>query len=158
MVFNDKRMRGRTIYRSLIIIPYALPAFMTALVWRGLLNRTFGINRWLGIDVGWLETPALAMFSLILVNLWLGYPYMFLVCTGRAAEHPDRPQGGRLRRRGHRVHDVPQDHVPAAADRGQPAADRQLRLQLQQLHDRLPGDRRRAAQQRRVAPARPTSC
>lgn len=88
MAFNDSRMRGRRIYRSLVIIPYALPAFMTALVWRGMLNRTFGFNRWLGIDVGWLETPALAMFSLILVNLWLGYPYMFLVSTGALQSIP----------------------------------------------------------------------
>jgi len=89
VVFDDVRMRGRKIYRSLIIVPYALPAFMTALVWRALLNRTFGVNRWLGIDVGWLERPALAMFSLILVNLWLGYPYMFLVCTGALQSVPN---------------------------------------------------------------------
>ena len=88
MVFNDERMKGRRFYRSLVIIPYALPAFMTALVWRGLFNRTFGINRWLGTDVGWLETAPLAMFSLLLVNLWLGYPYMFLVCTGALQSIP----------------------------------------------------------------------
>jgi arabinogalactan oligomer / maltooligosaccharide transport system permease protein len=88
MVLNDKRMRGRKIYRSLVIIPYALPGFMTALVWRGLLNRTFGFNRWLDLDVGWLESPNLARFSLILVNLWLGYPYMFLVCTGALQSIP----------------------------------------------------------------------
>lgn len=88
MTLNDKRMRGRTVYRSLLIIPYALPGFMMALVFRGLFNRTFGINRWLGIDVGWLETPALAMFSLILVNVYLGYPYMFLVSTGALQSIP----------------------------------------------------------------------
>jgi arabinogalactan oligomer/maltooligosaccharide transport system permease protein len=88
MVFNDRRMRGRKLYRSLLIIPYALPGFMMALVFRGLYNRTFGINKWLGIDVGWLETPALAMFSLVLLNLWLGYPYMFLVSTGALQSIP----------------------------------------------------------------------
>ncbi len=88
MVFNDERMRARKVYRSLLIIPYALPAFMTALVWRGLLNRTFGVNRWLGLDIGWLEGPWTARFSLILVNLWLGYPYMFLVCTGALQSIP----------------------------------------------------------------------
>ena len=88
MVFDDPRMRGRKIYRSLVIIPYALPAFMTALVWRGLLNRTFGVNRWLGLDIGWLESTPLAMFSLLLVNLWLGYPYMFLVSTGALQSIP----------------------------------------------------------------------
>ena len=88
MVLNEKRMRGRKIYRSLVIVPYALPGFMTALVWRGLLNTTFGFNRWVGLDVGWLESPNLARFSLILVNLWLGYPYMFLVCTGALQSIP----------------------------------------------------------------------
>lgn len=88
IVFNDTRMRGRKIYRSLLIVPYALPGFMMALVFRGLLNRTFGFNRWLGLDIGWLDTPALAMFSLILVNVWLGYPYMFLVSTGALQSIP----------------------------------------------------------------------
>ncbi len=53
-----------------------------------MLNRTFGINRWLGIDVGWLESPALAMLSLVAVNVWLGYPYMFLVSTGALQSIP----------------------------------------------------------------------
>jgi arabinogalactan oligomer / maltooligosaccharide transport system permease protein len=88
MVLNEKRMKGRKIYRSLVIIPYALPGFMTALVWRGLLNKTFGFNRWLELDIGWLESPNLARFSLVLVNLWLGYPYMFLVCTGALQSIP----------------------------------------------------------------------
>jgi arabinogalactan oligomer/maltooligosaccharide transport system permease protein len=88
MVFDDRRMKGRRIYRSLLIIPYALPGFMMALVFRGLYNRTFGVNKWLGLDVGWLETPALAMFSLLLLNLWLGYPYMFLVSTGALQSVP----------------------------------------------------------------------
>ena len=88
VVFNDVRMKGRKIYRSLMIIPYALPGFMTALVWKGMLNQTFGINKWLGVDIPWLTTTAMAMLSLILVNLWLGYPYMFLVNTGALQSIP----------------------------------------------------------------------
>jgi arabinogalactan oligomer / maltooligosaccharide transport system permease protein len=88
VTFNDRRMRGRKLYRSVLIIPYALPGFMMALVFRGMLNRTFGINRWLGVDIGWLETPALAMLSLVAVNVWLGYPYMFLVTTGALQSIP----------------------------------------------------------------------
>ena len=87
-VFNDVRMKGRKIYRSLIIIPYALPGFMTALVWKGMLNETFGVNRWLNVDIPWLSTTAGAMTSLILVNMWLGYPYMFLVNTGALQSIP----------------------------------------------------------------------
>lgn len=88
MAFNEPRMRGRRIYRSLIIIPYALPAFMTALVWKGMLNKTYGVNRWLPFDIPWLTTTPGAMFSLLLVNLWLGYPYMFLVSTGALQSIP----------------------------------------------------------------------
>ena len=90
LVFNDARMRGRRWYRSLIIIPYAIPSFMTALVWRGMLNQQFGvINRWLGTNLPWLDGDWLPYFSILLVNTWLGYPYMFLVCSGALQSIPE---------------------------------------------------------------------
>ncbi len=90
LVFNDVRMKGRRLYRSLIIIPYAIPSFMTALVWRGMLNQQFGvINRWLGTNLAWLDGNWLPYFSILLVNTWLGYPYMFLVCSGALQSIPD---------------------------------------------------------------------
>ncbi|MFS0699182.1 ABC transporter permease subunit [Cellulomonas sp. 179-A 4D5 NHS] len=85
IVFNDPRVRGRRFYRSLLILPYAFPGFLAALVWRGMLNPRFGfVNEVLlgGADVPWLTDPMLAKLSILLVNLWLGFPYMFLVCTG----------------------------------------------------------------------------
>ncbi len=89
LVFNDERMFGRRWYRSLIIIPYAIPSFMTALVWRGMLNQQFGvINRWLGTNLAWLDGQWLPYFSILLVNTWLGFPYMFLVCTGALQSIP----------------------------------------------------------------------
>ncbi|HSP28442.1 MAG TPA: ABC transporter permease subunit, partial [Ilumatobacteraceae bacterium] len=90
LVFNDVRMHGRRWYRSLIIIPYAIPSFMTALVWRGMLNQQFGvINRWLGTNLPWLDGDWLPYFSILLVNTWLGYPYMFLVCSGALQSIPE---------------------------------------------------------------------
>jgi arabinogalactan oligomer/maltooligosaccharide transport system permease protein len=85
IVFDDPRVRGRTVYRSLLILPYAFPGFLAALVWRGMLNPRFGfVNEVLlgGADVPWLTDPWLAKASVLLVNLWLGFPYMFLICTG----------------------------------------------------------------------------
>lgn len=85
IVFNDPRVRGRKIYRSLLILPYAFPGFLSALVWRGMLNQRFGfINEVLlgGAEIGWLTNPWLAKLAILGVNLWLGFPYMFLVCTG----------------------------------------------------------------------------
>lgn len=83
IVFSNERMKGRRWYRLAMIIPYALPSFMTALVWRGMFNQSFGvINRFLGADIPWLNDGTWAKASILLVNLWLGFPYMFLVCTG----------------------------------------------------------------------------
>ncbi|WP_260465128.1 ABC transporter permease subunit [Arachnia propionica] len=85
VVFNDERVRGRTFYRAIFLLPYAFPAFLAALVWRGMLNKDFGfINQVLlgGAQIGWLSDPLLAKLAILFVNLWLGFPYMFLVCTG----------------------------------------------------------------------------
>lgn len=91
VVFNDPRVRGRKIYRSLLILPYAFPAFLAALVWRGMLNTSFGfVNQTLlgGAAVPWLDNPTLAKVSVLVVNLWLGFPYMFLICTGALQSIP----------------------------------------------------------------------
>ncbi|MGN6246052.1 MAG: ABC transporter permease subunit [Motilibacteraceae bacterium] len=85
LTLNDERMRGRRIYRSLLILPYAVPAFLSALVFAGMLNTRFGIiNSVLlgGVEIPWLTDPWLARLSVLLVNTWLGFPYMFLVTTG----------------------------------------------------------------------------
>lgn len=83
LVFANERMRGRRFYRLAMIVPYALPSFMTALVWKGMLNQQFGVvNRLLGVNFAWLDGQWLPYASILMVNLWLGFPYMFLVCTG----------------------------------------------------------------------------
>ncbi|WP_246150233.1 ABC transporter permease subunit [Agromyces intestinalis] len=95
IVFNDMRMRGRKFYRVLMIIPYAIPSFLSALIWAGMMNQSFGfINQVLfgGASIPWLTDPTLAKFSILLVNLWLGFPYMFLVCTGALQSIPDELQ------------------------------------------------------------------
>jgi arabinogalactan oligomer/maltooligosaccharide transport system permease protein len=80
---NDPRVRGLRYYRAILVIPYALPSFMTALIWAGLLNQDFGVvNALLNADIPWLNDPWLAKLSVVLVNTWLGFPYMFLICLG----------------------------------------------------------------------------
>jgi arabinogalactan oligomer/maltooligosaccharide transport system permease protein len=91
ITFNDTRLRGRKIYRTLLIFPYAIPGFLAALLWSGLLNRSFGfVNQVLlgGAAVPWLTDPWLAKLSVLGVNLWLGFPYMFLICTGALQSLP----------------------------------------------------------------------
>ncbi|WP_454043533.1 ABC transporter permease subunit [Cellulosimicrobium sp. Marseille-Q8652] len=91
ITFNDTRMRGRKVYRTLMILPYAIPGFLAALLWSGLLNTRFGyINTVLlgGAEIPWLTDPWLAKLAVLGVNLWLGFPYMFLICTGALQSLP----------------------------------------------------------------------
>lgn len=91
IVLNEPRLRGRRAYRSLLIVPYAFPAFLSALVWRGMFNRDFGfINQTIfgGAAVPWLTDPWLAKLAIIVLNLWLGFPYMFLITTGTLQSIP----------------------------------------------------------------------
>lgn len=93
IVLNRPGMRGQKIYRSLLIIPYAVPAFLSVLVWAGLLNDDFGaINSVLGTSIPWLFDPTWAKISTLLVNVWLGLPYMFLVSTGALQAIPSELQ------------------------------------------------------------------
>jgi arabinogalactan oligomer / maltooligosaccharide transport system permease protein len=92
IVFNDERVKGRKVYRTLMILPYAIPGFLAALLWSGLLNRRFGfVNDVLlgGAEIPWLTDPWLAKLSVLGVNLWLGFPYMFLICTGALQSIPN---------------------------------------------------------------------
>lgn len=92
IVFNNTRMRFRNGYRILLILPYAFPAFLSALVWAGMMNESFGfLNQVVfgGASIPWLTDPVLAKVSVLLVNLWLGFPYMFLVCMGALQGIPE---------------------------------------------------------------------
>ena len=93
LVFNDPRVRGRKLLRTLFILPYAFPTFMSALLWRGMLNANpdYGIVNDLflfGARVEWLSDPTLAKLAILGVNLWLSFPYWFLVCTGALQSLP----------------------------------------------------------------------
>lgn len=89
LVFNSEALRGQRIYRSLLILPYAMPAFAMLLVWRDMFNRDFGlINQMLGINVDWFGQPWTARAAVLVIQLWMGFPYMFLVCTGALQSIP----------------------------------------------------------------------
>lgn len=87
--FNEPRLRGQKIYRALLILPYAIPGFISLLLWSSFFNRDFGlINNTIGLDVNWFGDPTLAKAAVLLTNLWMGFPYMFLVCTGALQSIP----------------------------------------------------------------------
>lgn len=86
-IFNDRDLPGRKIIQSLLLIPYTIPSLITIMIWRGMFNNQVGvINRsltaMLGIAPEWTVDPWLAKSALLIVNLWLGYPYFMLICSG----------------------------------------------------------------------------
>jgi len=96
----DKRyMPFQRMYRSILVIPYAIPGFLSLLIWAGLLNDDFGVvNRVFHIHVPWLfGGPVLSWLSFItwpriavvLVSVWLTTPYFFLVSMGALQSIPD---------------------------------------------------------------------
>lgn len=103
-VLQWPHLRGKAIYRILLILPYAVPAFISILVFRGLFNQNFGeinliLKSLFGIQPQWFTDPGLARTMLVMVNVWLGYPYMMLLSMGY-------------------LQSIPQDHYKAAALEG----------------------------------------
>jgi arabinogalactan oligomer/maltooligosaccharide transport system permease protein len=83
LALHSPRMRGTNLYRVLLILPYAMPSFAMLLVWRDMFNTDFGlVNNLFGLGVDWFGEAWSARIAVLLVQLWLGYPYMFLVATG----------------------------------------------------------------------------
>lgn len=87
VLLNNKHMKEAPVYRSLLIIPWAVPALISVLAWQGLLNDSYGqINALLhtfGLPrIPWLTSPFWARVAVILVNLWAGFPYMMTVVLG----------------------------------------------------------------------------
>ncbi len=90
VALNDPRLRGQKIYRALLILPYAIPGFISLLLWSSFYNRDFGlINDLTGLDVNWFGGATTAKVAVLITNLWMGFPYMFLVTTGALQAIPE---------------------------------------------------------------------
>lgn len=80
-------LKGKAIYRLLLILPYAVPSFISILIFKGLFNQSFGeiniiLNQLFGISPEWFNDPYLAKVMILIVNTWLGYPYIMILCMG----------------------------------------------------------------------------
>jgi arabinogalactan oligomer/maltooligosaccharide transport system permease protein len=81
-------VRGRTLFRTLLILPWAMPQYISALTWRGMFNYEYGavnliLTKWLHLPaIPWLTDPFWAFVAPILTNIWLGFPFMMIVALG----------------------------------------------------------------------------
>ncbi|MFO0123110.1 MAG: maltose ABC transporter permease MalF [Inhella sp.] len=87
VLLNWEGLRFRTTYRTLLFLPYAVPGFISILVFKGLFNQNFGeinaiLDALFGIKPAWFADPFLAKVMILIVNTWLGYPYIMILCAG----------------------------------------------------------------------------
>jgi arabinogalactan oligomer/maltooligosaccharide transport system permease protein len=83
----NRRLPGRPLYRALLILPWAMPQYISALTWRGMFNLEFGaVNLLLGKlglgPVAWFGGETAAFAAAIITNIWLGFPFIMVVALG----------------------------------------------------------------------------
>lgn len=87
-MLNIKKLRLRNVYKTLLIFPWAMPGYVSILLWKtGMFNSQFGLlNQWLekmGIEpVRWLNSDVMAFICCSVVNLWLALPFMITIIDG----------------------------------------------------------------------------
>jgi len=87
VLFNDPRFPFKKLIRSFLIVPYTVPALITILIWRGMMYPPLGVfHRTLEALFGWappwFTNEWWAKIAILIVNLWLSYPYFMLICSG----------------------------------------------------------------------------
>ncbi|WP_317201923.1 maltose ABC transporter permease MalF [Janthinobacterium sp.] len=87
VLLNWDALKFRGLYRTMLFLPYAVPGFISILVFKGLFNNNFGeinmvLDALFGIKPAWFSDTTLAKGMILIVNTWLGYPYMMVVCMG----------------------------------------------------------------------------
>lgn len=88
IIVNQKDVKGKAIIRTVFILPWAVPAFVSILVFAGMFNESFGaINRdilgFFGMEgLPWMTEPIFTRIALIFMQTWLGFPFIFAMTTG----------------------------------------------------------------------------
>ena len=87
LILNTKGLLARPIYRVLFILPWAMPNYITALIWKGMFHQQFGVFNQIiqmfgGTPVSWFEKTSTSLFACISTNAWLSVPFMMVISLG----------------------------------------------------------------------------
>jgi arabinogalactan oligomer/maltooligosaccharide transport system permease protein len=83
----NRHLRGRNLYRAMLILPWAIPSLISLQIWRTEYNQQFGaVNQVLGLfgvnPIPWLSDPLWNFVAMIITNVWLGIPFMMVIVLG----------------------------------------------------------------------------
>ena len=82
LVLQRADIKGKTAYRTILLLPWAVPSYISVLIWKGMFQPDGLINDLLGTDINFLSDPTGAQIIVILVNIWLGIPFMMMSISG----------------------------------------------------------------------------
>ncbi len=82
VALNRRGLRGRVAYRTILLLPWAIPGYISVLAWNGMLQPDGLVNALLGTAIDFFDGAGSARVVVILVNIWLGVPFMMMVFSG----------------------------------------------------------------------------
>ncbi|HWE29212.1 MAG TPA: sugar ABC transporter permease, partial [Polyangia bacterium] len=93
LLLRDPFLKLRGVYRVLLIVPWAVPNYITALIWKAMFQRQFGaINGLLALvglhPISWFSRFWTAFAANVATNVWLGFPFMMVVTLGALSRIP----------------------------------------------------------------------
>ncbi len=93
LILNNQQLKGRIIFRILLILPWAIPNYITALIWRGMFHKQFGaVNGFLELlgfePISWFTQAHTAFLANLATNVWLGFPFMMIIALGALQSIP----------------------------------------------------------------------
>jgi multiple sugar transport system permease protein len=111
-----RSFRGRALVRALVIIPWAMPVAISTIAWRWMLEPRYSVLNWVLLHTGlvrtepqWLGDPTLALWSVIIVNVWRGLPFSAIILMAAITAVPQeiidaaKVDGANFLQRGHYV-------------------------------------------------------
>ena len=88
LVLNRPGLAGRTVYRTILLLPWAIPGYISILAWQGMLQSDGLLNAILGTNLNLLASPGSARLMVIVANIWLGVPFMMVVFSAALQSLP----------------------------------------------------------------------
>ena len=94
LLLNNTRLAGRSLYRTLLIVPWAIPFYISALIWKFFFNGEFGTINNLLRAIGWANPPAwfnqpeTAFLVVVVINVWMSYPFFMTLILGALQSIP----------------------------------------------------------------------
>ncbi len=87
LILNVKDLRLKPLYRIILILPWAVPNYITALIWKGMFHKQFGVINQVvqvfgGEPVSWFDAWYTSFFAVLATNGWLSFPFMMVISLG----------------------------------------------------------------------------